>query len=145
MSDHTDVPDETLPVPTEDKSKAGRVLVDGLNWMYSAAIGGGFGFDSAAKAADDFAARYPSREEAIDALINWQAARASATGFISNLGGLITLPIAIPANLGAVIFIQLNMVARIAHLRGYEVSSDQVRTFALACLDRKSTRLNSSH
>jgi EcsC protein family len=122
--------------PEEDgkNSKAVQVLLDGLNWLYAKAIDGGFGFENAEQGAEDFAAGYSTPEEAIDALINWQVAKASATGFIANLGGLITLPLAIPANLGAVIFIQLNMIARIAHLRGYDVRSDQVRTFALACL-----------
>jgi uncharacterized protein (DUF697 family) len=50
------------------------------------------------------------------------------------LGGLITLPIAIPANIASVIYVQLRMIAAIAHIGGYDVSADQVKTLAYMCL-----------
>jgi EcsC protein family len=59
---------------------------------------------------------------------------AGAAGFITNLGGLITMPVAIPANLASVLLIQLRMIAAIAILRGYQVSDPQVRTLAYVCL-----------
>ena len=53
-------------------------------------------------------------------------------GFITGLGGL--LPVAIPANVAGVIYAQLRMIAAIAHINGYDIYSDQVRTIAYACL-----------
>ncbi|VWX35688.1 conserved hypothetical protein [Exiguobacterium oxidotolerans] len=46
----------------------------------------------------------------------------------------MTLPIAVPANVSSVIFIQLRMIAAIAHLRGYDLKSDEVRTFVYTSL-----------
>jgi hypothetical protein len=133
----------------EDPSGVARVLLNGLIRIYSAVVnsggsgdgghdgfmgGGGFWHIDPIGMAKDYAAQSPTTDEAIDRLIKWQVGNASVAGFVSNLGGIITLPVAIPANLAAVLFIQLRMVAAIAHLRGYDIKSDQVRTFALACL-----------
>jgi uncharacterized protein (DUF697 family) len=121
-------------VPSEGTSKAVGVLLDGLNWIYDRALEGGGGLASAEDTARTYSASAANVEEAIGSLIRWQVGKASATGFVANLGGLITLPVAIPVNLGAVAYIQLNMVASIAKLRGYDVRDDRVRTIAMACL-----------
>ena len=55
-------------------------------------------------------------------------------GFITGLGGLLVLPVAISANVAGVIYVQLRMIAAIAHINGYDIYSDQVRTIAYACL-----------
>ena len=55
-------------------------------------------------------------------------------GFVMNLGGVVTLPIAVPANLFGALYVQTQMVAAIAHLRGYDVRSDKVRTLVIGCL-----------
>jgi len=70
----------------------------------------------------------------IDDLIGWQVRYAGAAGFISNLGGIITLPVSIPANLASVLLIQLRMIAAIAHIRGYKIDDPAVRTMAFMCL-----------
>lgn len=46
----------------------------------------------------------------------------------------ITLPVAIPANLASVWYIQLRMIATIAVLAGYDPSDDEVQTMAYVCL-----------
>jgi hypothetical protein len=73
-------------------------------------------------------------DEAIDRLISWQVAKAGAAGFATGVGGALTLPVAIPANLAGVLYIQIRMIGAIAHLRGYDVRSDQVKTLVVACL-----------
>lgn len=60
-------------------------------------------------------------------------------GFITGLGGLLVLPVTIPANVAGVIYVQLRMIAAIAHINGYDIYSDQVRTIAYACLTGSST------
>lgn len=72
--------------------------------------------------------------EAIEGIIESHVALASAQGFVTNLGGLATLPIAIPANLAGVAVVQVRMVAAIAHLRGYDINDDRVRTALVMCL-----------
>ena len=84
--------------------------------------------------AEDYLAKSSSREKAIDNLIGYQTVLCGTNGFITGLGGLLVLPVAIPANVAGVIYVQLRMIAAIAHINGYDIYSDQVRTIAYACL-----------
>lgn len=63
-----------------------------------------------------------------------QAAKAATTGFLTGLGGLITLPITVPPNLAIVLFIQLRMIGAIAHMGGHDTKSDRVKTLLYMCL-----------
>ncbi|MDA5560577.1 EcsC family protein [Exiguobacterium sp. MMG028] len=76
-------------------------------------------------------------EQGIDKLITIQLAKCGTSGFLTGLGGLITLPVAVPANISSVLFIQMRMIASIAVMRGYDVKDDQVRTFVYASLTGK--------
>jgi uncharacterized protein (DUF697 family) len=114
--------------------KAMGALVSALQWIYERAIDGVPGLEGAPDLAASYQRQCASDEEAIDALIRWQVAKAAAAGFLTNLGGLATLPIALPANVLSALYIQVRMVAAIAALRGHDLRSDQVRTVVLACL-----------
>lgn len=73
-------------------------------------------------------------DERIDNLIAWQVAKNATTGFVAGLGGLITLPVAIPAAMASSWVIQARMAAAIAKIRGYDISDDRVQTFILISL-----------
>ena len=75
-----------------------------------------------------------SADEAISSIIDFHVRLASAQGFVTNLGGLVALPVAIPANLAGVAVVQVRMVAAIAHLRGYDLDDNRVRTALVMCL-----------
>jgi uncharacterized protein (DUF697 family) len=75
-----------------------------------------------------------SADEAISSIIDHHVRLASAQGFVTNIGGLATLPVAIPANITGVATIQVRMVAAIAHLRGYDLNDNRVRTALVMCL-----------
>jgi len=115
-------------------SKLLQPLLQGLEWLYDRAVAG----VPAVGGASDLAARYKRQfaapEEAIDPLIKWQMAKAGTASFVASLGGVVTLPVALPANVASVTYIQLRMIAAIAHLRGHDIESDPVRSLALACL-----------
>jgi uncharacterized protein (DUF697 family) len=114
--------------------KAMGALVSALQWIYERALDGVPGLEGAPDLAATYQRQCATDEEAIDALIRWQVAKAAAAGFLTNLGGLATLPIALPANVLSALYIQIRMVAAIAALRGHDLRSDQVRTVVLACL-----------
>jgi uncharacterized protein (DUF697 family) len=114
--------------------KAMGALVSALQWVYERAIDGVPGLEGAPDLAASYQRQCATDEEAIAALIRWQVAKAAAAGFLTNLGGLATLPIALPANVLSALYIQIRMVAAIAALRGHDLRSDQVRTVVLACL-----------
>jgi len=92
------------------------------------------GVDGLEDLAESYGTRHRCVDEAIDRLITWQVAKAGAAGFATGLGGALTLPVAIPANLAGVLYTQIRMIGAIAHLRGYNVRSDQVKTLVVACL-----------
>lgn len=75
-----------------------------------------------------------SAEQAIDAIITSHTSLASGQGLLTNLGGLATMPVAVPANLTGLAVLQVRMVASIAHLRGYDINDSRVRTAVVMCL-----------
>ena len=80
-------------------------------------------------------------ETAVDRLIRQHVALASAQGFLTNLGGLLTLPVALPANLAGLAVVQMRMIASVAHLRGYDVNDRRVRVaLTLAMLGEDEVR-----
>ncbi|MFT8394765.1 EcsC family protein [Propionibacterium sp.] len=66
-------------------------------------------------------------EAAINALVMSHTAMAGAQGFVTNLGGLVSTVVAVPANLAGVAVVQTRLVASIAHLRGYNLDDPRVR------------------
>ena len=73
-------------------------------------------------------------DEAIKELIENHVRLAGAQGFLTNMGGLVTMPVAVPANIAGLALIQCRMVAAIAHLRGYDLADRRTRNAILACL-----------
>jgi hypothetical protein len=73
-------------------------------------------------------------EKAIQRLITTHVRLASSTGFLAGVGGLITLPITLPADLTALWLTQTRLAGAIAHLRGYDTRSEEVRSVVLISL-----------
>ena len=80
-------------------------------------------------------------EAAVDSVIRQHVGLAGAQGFLTNLGGLITVPVALPANLAGLAVVQMRMIAAIAHLRGYDVDDRRMRVaLTLAMLGEDEVR-----
>ena len=105
-----------------------------LEWGYEKAIQGLPGMESAEELAKRYLEKYDTVDEAMDTFINWQCAKGATSGFITGFGGLLTLPVAIPANISSVIFVQIRMIATIAKMRGYNLKDDQVKTLVFVAL-----------
>lgn len=84
--------------------------------------------------ADEYLKKNDSENKAVKSMINYQVVKCGTSGFLTGLGGLLTLPVAIPANISSVLYVQLRMIAAIAHIGGFDIKSDQVQTMAYACL-----------
>ena len=81
------------------------------------------------------------REAAIDLLVTQHVGLASAQGFLTSVGGLITLPVGLPANIAGMAVLSVRMVASITHLRGYDVEDPRVRAaITLAMLGDEQVR-----
>ena len=68
------------------------------------------------------------------ALVRLHVGLAGVQGFVTNLGGIAALAVAIPANVVGVTLVQCHLVAGIAHLRGYDLADARVRNAILACM-----------
>ena len=89
----------------------------------------------AAKAADkQLAEQRGNVDKAIHEVIENNVRLAGAQGFVTNLGGLVTAAVTIPANITGLAIIQCRMVAGIAHLRGHDLTDPRVRNAILAML-----------
>jgi hypothetical protein len=116
--------------------------VEGLNAKVSTfverllAIGidGRGAFDSAQQVADAALASAGSREGAISAVTRSHVALAGAGGFLTGLGGFVTLPVALPINVLEFYILATRSVAAVAALRGYDLSRPEVRTAVLLTL-----------
>lgn len=73
-------------------------------------------------------------DAAIDALVSLHVSAAAAQGFVTNLGGIATLALALPANIAGLAIVQIRLIASVAHLRGYDVDDPRVRTAMVLCL-----------
>lgn len=112
-----------------------REIMNLLDSCYDKALEGVLpGERTVMELAKDYLRQSSSKEKAIDNLIGYQTLLCGTNGFVAGLGGLLVLPVAIPANIASVIYIQLRMIAAVAYINGYDIYSDQVRTIAYACL-----------
>ncbi|HLR85201.1 MAG TPA: hypothetical protein VK059_09625 [Nocardioidaceae bacterium] len=73
-------------------------------------------------------------EDAIDIAIAHHVRYAGAQGFATNVGGGVTVAVAIPANVTGLALLQSHLVAMIAYLRGYDLGDARVRNAVLASL-----------
>lgn len=105
-----------------------------LSMSYDKALSGIAGMKGAEALAAEYMATGDDLEKQVDMLIRNQVIKCGASGFLTSLGGAITLPVALPANVLSVLYMQLQMIAAIAHMGGYDLQSDRVRTLVIACL-----------
>lgn len=110
-------------------------IMEVLNVCYEKVLEGIPNTKSPYDLASEYILKYPEDiEKSYKNFVKWQIAKCTTSGFLTSLGGLITLPVAIPANLASVWYVQLRMIATIAIMGGYEPSDDMVRTLAYVCL-----------
>lgn len=105
-----------------------------LDKLYDSSIQGVAKSPPVSQLAADYISKSENIETAAKSFINYQIAKCTTSGFLTGLGGLITLPVAIPANVSSVLYVQMRMIACLAQMGGYDTSSDQVQTLVYACL-----------
>lgn len=111
-----------------------EVILNALDWAYDKAVNGVRGLDSAQDMADDYLKGEGVLIDKVNSLIRWQNTKAGTSGFITGLGGLLTLPLTLPANITSVLYVQIRMVAAIAIMGGYDVKDDRVRSIVYSCI-----------
>lgn len=89
---------------------------------------------SVEKMANDYLKKYKDKDKACRAMLNNQIVKCTTSGFLTGFGGLITLPVTVPANVGSVLYVQMRMIACTAYINDYKLDCDQTQTFVYACL-----------
>lgn len=102
----------------KDKVIDQGMIMKALDYAYDKSINGIKGFDSAEEIAQSYMEKDGTDIDNCNSLIRWQITKAGTSGFLSGLGGVITMPVTIPANLASVIYIQVRMIAAIAYMGG---------------------------
>lgn len=90
----------------KDEVLSSQQMVDILDVCYGKALDG---IPKVSKSVDelaeDYASKYPTAEKAAKALVANQLLKCTTSGFITGLGGIITLPVAVPANVSSVLYV----------------------------------------
>ena len=111
-----------------------EMILKFLDFTYEKAINGIPGIDSAIELAKNYMNNDNDILSNCNSLIRWQVPKAGTSGFLTGVGGLITIPISIPANLASVMFVQIRMIAAIAYIGGYDLKDDRVKSLVYMCL-----------
>lgn len=122
----------------DTKSLSPSLIMNAMDWAYDKAVNGIFGLDSAEDLAADYLKGKGSLRDKANRLIKWQNSKAGTSGFFTGLGGWLTLPISLPANITSVLFVQIRMIAAIAKMGGYDLKDDRVKSLVYVCLTASS-------
>jgi hypothetical protein len=124
--------DDRLPerVARGDEGVVGRLI----QVLLDAGIDGLGPLKSARELAEqaNLATRTP--EGAVKKVIRSHVVKGGVGGFVTGVGGFVTMPIALPANVVEFYVGATRMVASIAALRGYDLDDPQVRSAVLLTL-----------
>ena len=108
-----------------------------VNWLIAQALGGiPPALISSRNLADEYLndTSYRDQEHRVRAMVNWESSKNFTSGFLTGIGGLLTLPVAVPAALGASWFVQARFSAAIAQIYDHDLTEDRVRTLVLLSL-----------
>lgn len=127
----------TDPTPehtTDEPSALERRAADLVQRLLAVGIDGLGPFDSAAEVARAALAHHPSPESALHAVVRKHQKLVAGNGFVTGLGGLATMAVALPANVFVFHVLAVRTVAAVAELRGYDTTSPQTRSAILLTL-----------
>ena len=119
----------------QDQGFVGNHAAKMVENLLDTGIDGKGPFDPAASiAASALTKNRGNVEEAIDDVVNSHLKLAAAGGFVTSLGGFITLPVALPANVLGFYLLATRMTAAVASMRGHDLTQPQIRTAVLLTL-----------
>lgn len=84
--------------------------------------------------ANGYLEKYETKEEACKAMLKNQVLKCCASGFLTGIGGIVTMPISLSANITSLLYVQMRMIACTAYIAGYDLKSDHTQTFVYCCL-----------
>jgi EcsC protein family len=119
-----------LPVAKGDEGMVGRLI----QVLLDAGIDGLGPLKSARELAAVARSNTRTPEGAVKKIIRSHVVKGGVGGFVTGVGGFVTMPVALPANVVEFYVGATRMVAGIATLRGYDLDDPQVRSAVLLTL-----------
>lgn len=121
-------------VPTEAGSRQEGLVARAVDLLLDAGIDGLGPLRSAEEVAARARGRARTAEAAIGRVVREHVAKGAVGGFVTGVGGFVTMPVALPANVVEFYIGATRMVGAIATLRGYDLQDPGVRTAVLLTL-----------
>lgn len=119
----------------KDQGFVGNSATKMVENLLDTGIDGKGPFDSAAKVASTALTKNGGDvDKAVDDIVGSHVKLAAAGGFVTSLGGFITLPVSLPANVLGFYLLATRMTAAVASLRGHDITQPQIRTAVLLTL-----------
>lgn len=115
-------------------SRTERMVAEAVQRLVDAGIDGVGPLDPARVVAERARTSSQDAEAAIDVVVASHTRLAAAGGFVTGIGGFVTMPVSLPVNVVGFYVTATRMVAAIAHLRGYDLAQPEVRTAVLLAL-----------
>lgn len=118
----------------QDPGFLGGAALRFVESLLDSGIDGRGPFDSAEDVAAAALAQEGSVDKAVASVISSHVKMGSAFGFVTSIGGFITLPVSLPANVAGFYLLATRMTAAVARLRGYDIADPQIRSAILLTL-----------
>jgi uncharacterized protein (DUF697 family) len=118
----------------EEKKVSQNLVMKALDYGYEKALNGLSNLETAESLAAEYLKSDESLKKSSSKMIKWQISKAGTSGFLTGLGGIITLPLTVPANLASVLYIQIRMIATIAVMGGHDLRDDKVKSMIYLCI-----------
>jgi len=132
--DDKKVPAKALDRANKAPKGASAMVVNIIQPLLDIGIDGKGPLPSAQSVADSARMKSGDVEGAVDRVVRTHLAAAGTGGFLTGLGGFVTMPIALPANVVEFYLVATRMTAAIAALRGYDLTQPPIRTAVLLAL-----------
>lgn len=126
--------EQPAPPPQQTDARLAGPAGKLVDWLLDVGIEGRGVFDSAHKVVTKHLAKTPDKEQAIKEIVGEHLKVAAVGGFVTGLGGFVTLPVALPANVVEFYAVATRMTASIAALRGYDINAREVRSALMLSL-----------
>lgn len=105
-----------------------------VQMLFDVGLDGRGPIDPARTVAEEARREHGSAEEAVRAIARTAMLGGGVGGFVTGVGGFVTMPVALPVNVAEFYIQATRMVGAIATLRGYDLGEQRIRTAVLLTL-----------
>ncbi len=123
-----------LEAANDPETDDGGAVTSLIQALLNVGLDGRGPIDSARTVAEKAREQASDTEAAIDAVVRSHVVTGGVGGFVTGLGGFVTMPIALPVNVFEFYVQATRMVGAIATLRGHDVRQPRIRTAVLLTL-----------